>query len=301
MSGTAWLITGSRGQLGQDLQAVLAERGEDVVTAVGRAELDLRDEARVRTVLRDWMAAAGSRRPVVLNAAAYTAVDAAEEHEAEALVVNGAAPGWIAEELAGRGRLVHVSTDYVFDGTSTRPYGVEDVPVPRTAYGRTKLAGERAVAAAGGDAVVVRTAWVYGAHGTNFLKTMLRLERERPEVTVVQDQTGTPTWSRDLAEGLVATAASSAQGVLHATNAGSTTWCGFAKEIFALAGADPGRVRPTDTSSFPRPAPRPAYSVLDPASWHAAGLPALPPWEQSLRRCMADMGVAAGRGVPQGR
>ncbi|NYJ04614.1 dTDP-4-dehydrorhamnose reductase [Petropleomorpha daqingensis] len=301
MSGTAWLVTGARGQLGLDLQAALAVRGEDAVTAVGRTELDLTDEARVRSVLRGWLAAAeaSGRRPVVLNAAAYTAVDAAEEHEAEALVVNGAAPGWIAEELAGHqgstARLVHVSTDYVFDGTATRPYGVDDDPAPRTAYGRTKLAGERAVAAAGGDAVVVRTAWVYAAHGTNFLRTMLRLEQERPELTVVDDQSGSPTWTRDLAAGLVEAALAPVQGVLHATNGGATTWCGFARRIFALVGADPERVRPVDTASFPRPAPRPAYSVLDPASWTAAGLPALPAWEDSLQRCLGDMGLLAGR------
>ena len=297
MSGTAWLVTGARGQLGLDLRAALASRAGDVVTALGRAELDLTDEAHVRSVLRGWLAEAEGtgRRPVVLNAAAYTAVDAAEEHEDEALVVNGAAPGWIAEELAGRGRLVHVSTDYVFDGTATRPYGVEDVPAPRTAYGRTKLAGERAVVAAGGDAVVVRTAWVYGAHGSNFLTTMLRLEQDRPEISVVDDQAGTPTWSRDLAAGLIAAALRPVQGLLHATNAGATTWFGFARQIFALAGADPERVRPTDTASFPRQAPRPAYSVLDPASWLAAGLPALPPWEESLRRCMTEMGAPAAR------
>jgi dTDP-4-dehydrorhamnose reductase len=297
VSGTAWLVTGARGQLGLDLQAALAVRGEDAVTALGRAELDLADEAQVRSVVRGWLAAAeaSARRPVVLNAAAYTAVDDAEQHEDEALVVNGAAPGWLAEELAGRGRLVHVSTDYVFDGTASAPYGVDDGPAPRTAYGRTKLAGERAVAAAGGDAVVVRTAWVYAAHGTNFLRTMLRLESERRELTVVDDQSGSPTWARDLAAGLVEAALSPAQGVLHATNGGATTWCGFARRIFALVGADPERVHPVDTASFPRPAPRPAYSVLDPAGWAAAGLPPLPPWEDSLQRCLADMGLLAAR------
>ena len=301
MSAAAWLVTGARGQLGLDLQAALAARGEEAVTALGRAELDLTDEAHVRAMLRGWLAAAeaAGRRPIVINAAAWTADDDAETREAEALVVNGAAPGWLAQELAdhrgGPARLVHVSTDYVFDGTATRPYRVDDAPAPRTAYGRTKLAGERAVAAAGGDAVVVRTAWVYGAHGTNFLKTMLRLERERPELSVVADQAGTPTWTHDLAAGLLAAAGSPVQGLLHATNAGATTWFGFARRIFELTGADPERVRPTDTASFPRPAPRPAYSVLDPGSWRAAGLPELPPWEQALERCMLGMGALARR------
>jgi dTDP-4-dehydrorhamnose reductase len=283
----SWLVTGATGQLGTDLQAVLA--GEDV-TALGRAELDLTDETQVRSAVRGWMEGA-SGRPVLVNAAAYTAVDAAETDEATAELVNGAAPGWLAQELAGRGRLVHVSTDYVFDGTATRPYAVDDDPAPRTAYGRTKLAGERAVAAAGADAVVVRTAWVYAAHGSNFVRTMLRLEAERDTVSVVADQTGSPTWSADLARGLVQAASSGVTGLLHATNSGATTWHGLARAVFELSGADPARVLPTTTDAFPRPAHRPAYSVLDPASWTAAGLPALPPWRESLRACLAQLGA----------
>jgi dTDP-4-dehydrorhamnose reductase len=286
----AWLVTGATGQLGTDLQALLT--GQDV-TALGRAQLDLTDEAQVRDVVRRWRDAALARdaRPVLLNAAAYTAVDAAETDEATAQLVNGDAPGWLAQELAGRGRLVHVSTDYVFDGTATEPYGVDDEPAPRTAYGRTKLAGERAVAAAGGDAVVARTAWVYAAHGSNFVRTMLRLEGERDQVQVVDDQTGSPTWSADLARGLVEAALSPARGVLHATNSGATTWHGLARLVFELAGADPARVLPTTTGAFPRPAHRPAYSVLDPASWTAAGLPALPPWQESVRACLQQLGA----------
>jgi dTDP-4-dehydrorhamnose reductase len=290
----SWLVTGAGGQLGIDLQAALAAiRPGDPVTALGRDRFDLTDEIQVRSAVRRWCAAAvtDGRRPVVLNAAAYTAVDAAETDEGTALVVNGDAPGWLAEELAGRGRLVHVSTDYVFDGTATAPYRVDAATAPRSAYGRTKLAGERAVAAVDGDAVVVRTAWVYAAHGTNFVRTMLRLEAERDTVSVVADQTGTPTWSADLARGLVAAALSSARGLLHATNAGATTWHGLARLVFALSGAEPERVLPTTTDAFPRPAHRPAYSVLDPASWTAAGLAALPPWEDSVRACLAQLGA----------
>ena len=285
---TAWLVTGATGQLGTDLQTVLA--GADV-TALGRRDLDLTDEAQVRGVVGAWRddALARGAHPVVLNAAAYTAVDAAEGDEATAELVNGSAPGWLAEELAGRGRLVHVSTDYVFAGDATRPYRTDDEPAPRTAYGRTKLAGERAVAAAGGDAVVVRTAWVYAAHGTNFVRTMLRLERERDTVSVVADQTGTPTWSHDLARGLVEAALSPARGLLHATNAGQTTWHGLARLVFELAGADPERVLPTTTGAFPRPAHRPGYSVLDPTSWLAAGLTPLPGWADSVRACIAQL------------
>ena len=288
----AWLVTGATGQLGTDLQAVLAGQR---VTALGRAQLDLTDEAGVRAAVGRWRddALAHGLRPVLLNAAAYTAVDAAEDDEATALRVNGEAPGWLAEELAGRGRLVHVSTDYVFAGDGTRPYRTDDEPAPRTAYGRTKLAGERAVLAAGDDALVVRTAWVYAAHGTNFVRTMLRLEGERDTVSVVADQTGSPTWSADLARGLVEAALADVRGVVHATNAGSTTWHGLARRVFELAGADPERVQPVTTAEFPRPAPRPAYSVLDRAGWAAAGLTPLPGWEPSVRACLTALGALA--------
>jgi dTDP-4-dehydrorhamnose reductase len=288
---TSWLVTGARGQLGTDLVDLLAQRPDEHVTGLGRAELDLSDEQAVRTTVRRWLAQVAERghRPVVLSAGAYTAVDAAETDEDAAMVVNGAAPGWLAEELAGTGRLVHVSTDYVFDGEATEPYEPDDTPAPRTAYGRTKLAGEQAVLSAGGDSVVVRTAWVYAAHGTNFVRTMLRLMGERDTVSVVADQSGTPTWTRDLAEGLVAAALSPARGVLHATNGGSTTWFGLAQLVFEAAGADPARVLPTTSAEFVRPAPRPSWSVLGPASWLAAGLPPLPPWEESVRTCVAQL------------
>jgi len=288
---TSWLVTGARGQLGTDLQSVLAERTGDTVTALARPTLDLTDEAGTRAVVREWLTAARARsdRAVLLNAAAYTQVDAAETDEDAALLVNGAAPGWLAEELAGHGRLVHVSTDYVFAGDATQPYGTDDEPAPRTAYGRTKLAGERAVAAVDDDALVVRTAWVYAAHGTNFVRTMLRLQAERDTVSVVDDQTGSPTWSLDLARGLVEAALSPARGLLHATSTGATTWHGLARLVFEQAGADPERVLRTTTDAFPRPARRPAYSVLDPASWVAAGLHSLPSWDESARRCVRQL------------
>ncbi|HEX2073398.1 MAG TPA: dTDP-4-dehydrorhamnose reductase [Geodermatophilus sp.] len=286
----SWLVTGARGQLGTDLVAVLAGRPGEEVTALGRAELDLTDEDGVRGTVRSWLAGVRARgaRAVLVNAAAYTAVDAAESDEATALVVNGHAPGWLAEEMAGAGRLVHVSTDYVFDGTACEPYPVDAPPSPRSAYGRTKAAGEQAVAAVGGDATVVRTAWVYGRSGANFVRTMVRLEAERETVPVVDDQTGTPTWSADLAAGLVAVGAREepAPPVLHCTNAGQTTWCGLARAVFEELGADPGRVWPITTADFPRPAPRPAYSVLDGSAWTAAGLPALRPWRDALHEAM---------------
>jgi dTDP-4-dehydrorhamnose reductase len=288
---TSWLVTGARGQLGLELCRALAPRRDDDVVAADRGLLDLTDETGTRVAVRRWLtrSEASGRRAVLVNAAAYSAVDAAESDEATAHVVNGAAPGWLAEELAGRGRLVHVSTDYVFDGTATRPYREDDEPAPRTAYGRTKLAGERAIAAAGGDAVVVRTAWLYAAHGTNFVRTMLRLAAEGPaEIRVVDDQTGSPTWARELAQGLVQAAGSPIRGVLHATNTGATTWWGLARSVFELAGADPDRVAPTTTAEFSRPAPRPVYSVLDTSRWAAAGLDRLADWDSALRSCLAD-------------
>jgi dTDP-4-dehydrorhamnose reductase len=289
---TAWLVTGARGQLGHDLVEVLGARPEDIVTPVGRAELDLTDEDGVRGAVRDWLSgtAATRSRAVLVNAAAYTAVDDAETDEATALVVNGAAPGWLAEEMAGRGRLVHVSTDYVFDGSATRPYPVDAPTAPRSAYGRTKLAGERAVAAAGRDATVVRTAWVYGRHGGNFVRTMTKLEAQRETVSVVDDQVGSPTWSSDLAAGLVELGLREvpAPPVLHYTNSGQVSWWGLARAVFEELGADPARVLPTTTEAFPRPAPRPAFSVLDGAAWTDCGLPAPRPWRNALHVAMAE-------------
>ncbi|MBB3086142.1 dTDP-4-dehydrorhamnose reductase [Geodermatophilus sabuli] len=287
---TSWLVTGARGQVGHDLLDVLAGRPGDRVTAVGRAEVDLTDEGAVRGCLRDWLAGVRDRgeRAVLLNAAAYTAVDDAETDEGTAQRVNGDAPGWLAQEMAGAGRLVHVSTDYVFDGSATEPYPVDAPTAPRSVYGRTKAAGERAVAAAGGDATTVRTAWVYGEHGGNFVRTMLRLERERPTVSVVTDQVGSPTWSLDLARGLVALGSREepAPPVLHYTNTGAASWWEVARAVFEERGADPDRVLPTTTDAFPRPAPRPAYSVLDTGAWSAAGLPAPRAWRTALAEAL---------------
>lgn len=285
---TAWLVTGARGQLGHDLLEVLATRPGDDVTALGRAELDLTDEAAVRSVVDRWLSGVRAGRAVLLNAAAYTAVDDAETDEATAELVNGLAPGWLAEEMAGRGRMIHVSTDYVFDGSATEPYAVDAPIAPRSAYGRTKAAGERAVAAAAGDATVVRTAWVYGRHGGNFVRTMVRFEGERETLSVVDDQIGSPTWSADLAAALVELGARDGEvpPVLHYTNAGQVSWCGFARAVFEELGADPQRVQPTTTAAFPRPAPRPAYSVLDGSAWTAAGLPPVRPWREALAEAM---------------
>jgi dTDP-4-dehydrorhamnose reductase len=191
---------------------------------------------------------------------------------------------------------VHVSTDYVFAGDGARPYVESDAPDPRTAYGRTKLAGEENVLSTWDRAWVVRTGWVYGEHGGNFVKTMARLAATNDTLSVVDDQVGAPTWSLDLAHGLVELADLVSSGgrpsrVLHATGGGETTWCGFARAIFAELGLDPARVRPCTTADFPRPAPRPAYSVLSEKAWADAGLTPLRHWQEALTAAVAAHAV----------
>ncbi len=281
------LVTGARGQLGADLVAVLGARADTDVVELGRRELDVADLPAVDR------AVATHRPDVVVNAAAYTAVDAAESDEQAAYHVNAVGPGCLAAALARHGgRLVHVSTDYVFAGDAREPYDVGAPAQPRSAYGRTKLAGELAVRellpAAGS---VVRTAWVYGAAGGNFVKTMARLAAQRDTVEVVDDQHGSPTWSADLAAGLAELALSDAPaGTYHLTNTGETTWFGLARAVFEELGLDPDRVRPTTTAAFPRPAPRPAYSVLSDAAWRAAGLTPLRDWRSALAAAFAQAG-----------
>lgn len=285
-----WLVTGAGGQLGTDVCHALA--GEDV-HALRHTDLDIADGAAVARVV------ASVAPDVVVNAAAYTSVDAAESDEDGAYRVNAAGPAVLAAALSGStARLIHVSTDYVFAGDAAHPYEVDDPPAPKSAYGRTKLAGEIAVRELLPEAsYVVRTAWVYGAAGGNFVKTMASLERSRDRVDVVDDQRGSPTWSGDLARALVELGRSTAPpGTYHCTNAGDTTWFGFARAIFEELGADPGRVRPTTADAFPRPAARPAYSVLSDAAWRNAGLTPLPPWRDALGRAFAAAGGALRSG-----
>lgn len=274
-----WLVTGAGGQLGSDLVRVLA--GEDVV-ARSRAELDVADDEAVAAAVRDV--------DVVLNAAAWTDVDGAEANKPAAFIVNAVGPEYLAAACAESGAtLVHVSTDYVFAGDAATPYAEDTAVAPLGAYGKSKAAGERAVLASGAAAYVVRTAWVYGETGRNFVKTMARLERERETVDVVDDQRGSPTWSRDLAAALVALARRRPPyGVYHLTNAGETTWCGLARAVFEELGADPTRVRATTTDRFARPAPRPAYSVLSTEKWERAGLAPLRPWRAALAAAFQD-------------
>src|SRR4051812_15291866 len=268
------LVTGAGGMLGRDMVSALS--GVEV-TGVTRGDLDVTDATAV--------AAAVPGHDVVVNAAAWTDVDGAEEHEGDATRVNGLGPQLVAAACAASGaRLVHVSTDYVFDGGASSPYP-EDAPLaPRSAYGRSKAAGERAVRALLPDAsYIVRTAWLYGEHGSSFVRTMAALEASRDTVEVVADQVGQPTWTRDVAAAIGCLIASAAPpGTYHATSSGETTWHGLAQAVFEELGADPARVRPTTTDRFPRPAPRPAYSVLGHEAWSRAGLAPLGDWRAML-------------------
>ncbi|MBI1757726.1 MAG: dTDP-4-dehydrorhamnose reductase [Actinobacteria bacterium] len=297
VTGPAVLVTGAGGQLGSDVLGVAA--GWCEVLGVTRAELDIADADQTDQVVGGWAAhRTGSARLVVVNTAAYTAVDAAETDRDRAYAVNATGPANLARSCARHGAwLVQVSTDYVFAGDASTPYEVTAPTAPAGVYGETKLAGERAVRELCPRSWVVRTAWVYGATGGNFVKTMARLERERETVDVVDDQRGSPTWSAELARGLLALAASdAAAGIYHCTSAGETTWYGLARAVFAELGADPDRVRPTTSDRSPRPAPRPAYSVLSGAAWRDAGLPMLPGWRDGLRTAFRTVGEALRAG-----
>jgi dTDP-4-dehydrorhamnose reductase len=279
-----WLIPGAGGMLGRDLVAVLAADGEDVA-GLTRQELDITDEAAVGTALRAW------RPDVVVNCAGWTAVDDAETHEDQALAVNGRGAAHLAAACAagygaGEVRLVQLSTDYVFAGDARRPYAEQAAVAPRSAYGRSKLAGEQAaLRLLPRAAYVVRTAWLYGAHGPNFARTMIRLERERPTVDVVNDQRGQPTWTVEVARQIVALVRSQAPvGVYHATSSGEATWFEEAREIFRLLGADPARVRAIASSAYPSPAPRPGYSVLGHDAWAATGVEPIGDWRSGLAK-----------------
>ena len=270
--GMRLLVTGAAGMLGQDVTASASDRGH-TVAAFARADLDVTDAAAVAAVV------ARERPDVIVNCAAWTDVDGAETAEADATRINGDGPARLAETGV---RVVHVSSDYVFDGTADRPYA-EDAPTnPQTAYGRSKLAGEAPVLAAGG--AVVRSSWLFGAGGPNFVATMQRLAAERDELTVVDDQIGSPTFTGHLAPALVEIAERGLTGIHHVAGAGSCSWHDLAAATFAETGADV-RLSPCTTADFPRPAPRPAYSVLGVTR---PDTPRLPDWREGLRQYLAS-------------
>ena len=275
---TRWLVTGAHGMLGTDLLQVLTRRRPaDTVIARDLPELDITDPHQV--------ASAVAGVDVVVNCAAWTDVDGAETHEAAAFTVNAVGPATLARACATSGTwLLHLSTDYVFAGDASEPYA-EDAPIaPRSAYGRTKAAGEWAVRAHLPDrSWILRTAWLYGWHGRNFVDTILRLAADRDTLDVVADQHGQPTWTVDLAHRIVDVVERNVPaGAYHASASGHTTWHGLAQTALALSGADPAKVRPTTTAAFPRPAPRPAWSVLAHELWATVGLTPLRPWDAAL-------------------
>jgi len=285
------LLFGANGQLGTRLNTLLAAKG--TVRAIGHAELDLRDLTKLRALIHETNPA------LIVNAAAYTAVDAAESDAATAQLVNAEAPRVMAEAARELDALfMHYSTDYVFAGTARAPYAEESPVSPLGVYGASKLAGEQAVTASGAAHLVLRTAWLYSNHGKNFLNTMLRLAAERDELRVVSDQTGCPTYA-DLV------AAASAQmldgmyddgnlrtercGLYHVACQGETTWWGFARRIIELSGyGERVRVLPISTLEYPTPAKRPAYSVLSTAKLERVFGIRLPDWEDGLKRCLAE-------------
>lgn len=283
---TRYLITGAYGSLGHDLQAALAAApGTRSVTALGRAELDITDPAACRAAVAD--------HDVVLNAAAYTAVDAAEDDEEAAHLVNAIG----AENLAAASRtagavLVQYSTDYVFDGRQAEPYAEDTPHSPVSAYGRTKAEGERRARAAHPEGtIVLRTAWLYGEHGPSFVRTMMRLYRERGTLAVVDDQHGQPTWTRDLADQTIRMLDSGLRSAtLHGTNSGATSWHGFAQAIVENLGGDPADVTPVTSADYPRRAPRPANSVLSHDGWQQHGLTPMRAWRPALERAMTAAG-----------
>jgi dTDP-4-dehydrorhamnose reductase len=279
------LVTGAGGQLGHDLVRTCLAAGDEVIACTS-AQLDLGDRDSVAQAIT------GTAPDVVVNAGAWTAVDDCESEPDRAWRVNALGPRWVADAARRVGaHVVQVSTDYVFDGTKDGPYVEWDAPNPQSAYGRSKLGGEREVDP---SHAIVRTAWVCGAHGKNMVKTVLALA-ERPELAFVDDQRGSPTFTADLAAAIRRLAVLRLPGTFHVTNQGATTWYGFVRDILELAGHDPDKVRPIATEDLdpPRPAPRPANSVLDNAALRLSGLPLLPHYRDSLERLLVELG--AGR------
>jgi dTDP-4-dehydrorhamnose reductase len=278
-------VLGTPGQLGGDLVDEGRRQGHEMI-GVTQAECDITDAAAVERVIR-------AHRPhAVINCAAWTRVDAAEDHEAEADAVNAIGPGYVAAACAASGiRCCQVSTDYVFDGTATSPIP-EDAPVaPRSAYGRTKWRGEVAVRESCPDHLIVRTSWLYGRKGPNFVLTMLRLAAEREQLRVVADQRGTPTWSGHLAPAMIRLLQVGPSGTYHLTNSGMTTWYDFAVATLRARGLKTDVV-PITTAEYPTPAARPAYSVLDNRAWRELGEPPLPDWSDGLGSYLATLDPA---------
>ncbi|MHB8772141.1 MAG: dTDP-4-dehydrorhamnose reductase [Syntrophales bacterium] len=278
------LVLGHKGMLGSDLMLRLAEAHE--VTGRDVDAFDIASEEDCRRVVRECAP------QTVINAAAYTNVDGCETNREVCFSVNAAGVKNVALACRGRGiTLVHFSTDYIFDGRKGGAYDEEDPPAPLNAYGASKLEGERCLRSLADDYLLIRTAWLYGSHGKNFVQTILRKAAEVKRLEVVDDQVGSPTYSRHLAAAVEALIAGPHRGVFHVTNAGHCNWYEFARQIVAYAGLDDVAVRPIDSGKLSRPATRPAWGVLSNAKYAAATGQTMPPWQQALKEYLAETGA----------
>lgn len=276
------LITGCNGQLGNEVQLLEKEHQEHTYFNTDVQELDITDKEAVRAFVNEHQIDG------IVNGAAYTAVDKAEENQTLCQLLNATAPGYLAEAMEERGGwMIHISTDYVFGGTNHTPYVETDPVCPNSTYGRTKLAGEQAVLGGCRRSMIIRTAWLYSTFGNNFVKTMIRLGKEKSELGVIFDQIGTPTYARDLAVAIFAAIKQGiVPGIYHFSNEGAISWYDFTKAIHRIAGITQCRVRPLHTSEYPAQANRPHYSVLDKTKIKQTFAIEVPYWEESLKECI---------------
>jgi len=279
------LITGCNGQLGSEMQLLEKQYPQHTYFNTDVAELDITDSKAIQQFVER------NQIDGIVNCAAYTAVDKAEDNQELCDLLNHVAPGYLAEAIERRGGwLIQISTDYVFDGTNHTPYVETDPVCPNSVYGRTKLAGEQAAQQTCSRTMIIRTAWLYSTFGNNFVKTMIRLGKEKPELGVIFDQIGTPTYARDLAVAIFAAINKGVNsGVYHFSNEGVISWYDFTKAIHRIAGITGCHVRPLHTSEYPTPAHRPHYSVLDKTKIKQAYGIEIPYWEESLRECVAKL------------
>ena len=281
------LITGCNGQLGNEMQLLEKENPQHTYFNTDVAELDITDQKAIEKFVCE------NAIDGIVNCAAYTAVDKAEENQDLCMKLNATAPDYLAQAIEKRGGwMIQISTDYVFDGTNHKPYTEADSVCPNSTYGRTKLAGEQAVMAGCKKSMIIRTAWLYSTFGNNFVKTMIRLGKEKPELGVIFDQIGTPTYARDLAVAIFAAINQGiVPGIYHFSNEGVISWYDFTKAIHRIAGITTCRVRPLHTEEYPTPANRPHYSVLDKTKIKQTYGIEIPYWEESLVECVKLLGT----------
>ena len=279
------LITGCNGQLGNEMQLLEKENPQHTYFNTDVAELDITDQKAIETFVNE------NQIDGIVNCAAYTAVDKAEDNEKLCTLLNAEAPAYLAAAIGKRGGwMIQISTDYVFDGTQHTPYTEDADTCPNSVYGKTKLVGELNVQKFCAQSMIIRTAWLYSTFGNNFVKTMIRLGKEKPELGVIFDQIGTPTYARDLAVAIFAAINQGiVPGIYHFSNEGVISWYDFTKAIHRIAGITTCHVRPLHTSEYPTPAKRPHYSVLDKTKIKSVYGIEIPYWEESLQACIAKL------------